>query len=169
MLNWGMAVGVVLLISCKNTGATTSDGTADSTRVASVEQTLELPVLKPEETIVFEDDKVRIVEGEIVETDDGMYNTLYMQPKNAACKRFKIEGTFLSFESVVGDAVVASEGTGTIRTLRIYDLTTGEKLLELESFADQGIVIENDHQFAFYRYDDAFPQVFWNEEKAAWE
>lgn len=169
MLNWSMVVCAILLVSCKNMGATTSDGTADSTRVASVEQTLELPALKPEEKIVFEDDKVRIVEGEIVETDGGVYNTLYMQPKNAAYKRFKIEGTFLSFESVVGDAVLASEGTGTIRTLWVYNLTTGEKLLELESFSDYGIVIENDHQFTFYRYDDAFPQVSWNEEKAAWE
>lgn len=169
MLNWSMVVCAILLVGCKNMGATTSDGAADSTQVASVEQTLELPALKPEEKIVFENDKVRIVEGEIVETDGGVYNTLYMQPKNAAYKRFKIEGTFLSFESVVGDAVLASEGTGTIRTLWVYNLTTGEKLLELESFSDYGIVIENDHQFTFYRYDDAFPQVSWNEEKAAWE
>ncbi len=169
MLNWSMVVCAVLLVSCKNMGATTSDGAADSTQVASVEQTLELPALKPEEKIVFEDDKVRIVEGEIVETDDGVYNTLYMQPKNAAYKAFKIEGTVLSFENIVGHALVASEGTGTIRTLWVYDLTTGEKLLAVESFADHGIVIENDHQFSFYRYDDALPQVSWNEEKAAWE
>lgn len=169
MLNWSMAVGAVLLISCKHTGATTSDGAADSTQVTSVGETLELPALKPEEKIVFENDKVRVVEGEIVSTDDGVYNTLYMQPKNTACKRFKIEGTVLAFEGVVGDAVVASEGTGTIRILWVYDLITGEKLLAVESFADQEIVIENDHQFAFYRYDDAFPQVSWNEEKAAWE
>ncbi len=169
MLNWSMVVCAVLLVSCKNMGATTSDGAADSTQVASVEQTLELPALKPEEKIVFEDDKVRIVEGEIVETDDGVYNTLYMQPKNAAYKAFKIEGTVLSFENIVGHALVASEGTGTIRTLWVYDLTTGEKLLAVESFADHGIVIENDHQFSFYRYDEALPQVSWNEEKAAWE
>ena len=167
MLNWSMVVCAILLVGCKNMGAMMSDGMADSTRVASVEQTLELPALKPEEKIVFEDDKVRIVEGEIVETDGGVYNTLYMQPKSTAYKRLKIEGTFLSFEGVVGDAVLASEGTGMIRTLWVYNLTTGEKLLELESFSDYGIVIENDHQFTFYRYDDVFPQVFWNEEKAA--
>ena len=150
MFNWGMVVWAVLLISCKNTGATTSDGATDSTQVTSVEQILKLPALKPGEEIVFEDDKVRIVEGGIV-------------------KQFKIEGTVLAFENVVGNAILASEGTGTIRMLWVYDLTTGEKLLGVESFADYGIVIENDHQFSFYRYDDALPQVSWNEEKAVWE
>lgn len=169
MFNWGIVVWAVLLISCKNTGATTSDGATDSTQVTSVEQILKLPALKPGEEIVFEDDKVRIVEGGIVNTDGGMYNTLNMQPKNASYKQFKIEGTVLAFENVVGNAILASEGTGTIRMLWVYDLTTGEKLLGVESFADYGIVIENDHQFSFYRYDDALPQVSWNEEKAVWE
>lgn len=100
MFNWGMVVWAVLLISCKNTGATTSDGATDSTQVTSVEQILKLPALKPGEEIVFEDDKVRIVEGGIVNTDGGMYNTLNMQPKNASYKQFKIEGTVLAFENV---------------------------------------------------------------------
>ena len=90
MFNWGMVVWAVLLISCKNTGATTSDGATDSTQVTSVEQILKLPALKPGEEIVFEDDKVRIVEGGIVNTDGGMYNTLNMQPKNVSYKQFKI-------------------------------------------------------------------------------
>ena len=96
MFNWGMVVWAVLLISCKNTGATTSDGATDSTQVTSVEQILKLPALKPGEEIVFEDDKVRIVEGGIVNTDGGMYNTLNMQPKNAEWIRGELSLRYLS-------------------------------------------------------------------------
>ena len=31
------------------------------------------------------------------------------------------------------------------------------------------IEVENEHQFCFYRYDNALPQVSWNEEKGVWE
>ncbi len=170
MLNWSMAVCAVLLVSCKQTGATTSDGAPDSTQATSAEQVLQqLPPLNPKEEIVFENDKVRIVEGETIYTDEDVYNSLKMQPKDTAYKPFKLEGRVLAFEKIVGDAVLVSEGMSTLRTLWVYDLTTGEKLLELASCADDGIVIENDHRFSFLRYDEALPQVFWNEEKAVWE
>jgi len=48
-----------------------------------------------------------------------------VQPKKPPYKPFSIEGTVLAFEGVVGKAVLASEGTGTVRTLWVYDLTTG--------------------------------------------
>ncbi len=79
------------------------------------------------------------------------------------------EGTVLSFEGVVGKALVLSEGTGVVRTLLVFDMTAGEQLLNFDSYSDERIVVENDHQFTFYRYDDDLPQVFWNQKKAVWE
>lgn len=170
ILNWSIILWAALLVGCKNTGTNTpeTDPAADSTQVATTAQTLQLPELKPQEEVAFENDNVRIVEGETIETEEGVYNTFYMQPKNASYKQFSIEGTVLAFEGVVGKAVAVSEGTGTVRLLWVYDLTTGKELAQIEDFSDGGIKVENDHQFSFYRYDDDYPQVYWNKEKGVW-
>nr|WP_315124665.1 hypothetical protein [uncultured Capnocytophaga sp.] len=169
ILNWAIVVATTLLISCNNAATTPSGDATDSTQTTSVGEALPLPALNPQEEVVFENDNVRIVEAETVETDEGVSNTLCMQPKNTSYKAFSIEGTVLAFEGVVGKAVLASEGTGTVRTLWVYDLTTGKELAQIDSFHDSGIQAENDHQFSFYRYDDAYPQVYWNQEKGVWE
>ena len=167
--NWSIMLCGIVLLSCQNTATTSSGTTTDTTQLTAVEQNLQLPALKPKEEVVFENDNLRIVEGETIETEGGVYNTFYMQPKNTSYKQFSIEGTVLAFEGVVGKAVAVSEGTGTVRLLWVYDLTTGKELAQIDSFHDSGLKAENDHQFSFYRYDDDYPQVFWNEKKSIWE
>lgn len=172
-----------LAIACQNT-TTTNAETATDTTTAEVaisetvsetisesigqqeaeEQALPLPPIKGDEEISFEDDRVRVVLG----PPEGLVSPLYIQPKKTPYKAFKIEGERFSFEKVIGNALLASEG-GVIRTLLVYDLTTGERMLKSASLIDMEIEVENEHQFCFYRYDNALPQVSWNEEKGVWE
>lgn len=172
LLNGIIMLWVALLVSCRNTAIppeSEAKATTDSMQVTLGEQPLLLPALKGEEKIVFEDDNVRIVQGETIHKEASLYNTLTMQPKNASYKQFSIEGRIFTFEGVVGEAVLASEGAGAVRILWVYDLTTGEELAQIYSFHDRGIKVESDHQFSFYRYDDDNPQVSWNEKKHEWE
>ena len=168
-------IGLAFQLSCNNTRTTPSDTTpvsiADSAQAGSSrEQVLELPPLKENEEIVFESDNVRIVQGGTVETEGGVYNTLSMQPKNPSYKQFHIEGTILLFHEVVGKYLVISEGTDAVCMLLVYDLTTGERLIEAESFVySMGIVKENDYQFSFYCYNDNAPLIIWNGKKSTWE
>ncbi len=90
ILNWAMVVGTFLLISCNNTATTASGSATGTTEQASGEPSLQLPALKQGDEIVFEDDKVRIVEGATIETEDGVYNTFSIQPKNASYKQFSV-------------------------------------------------------------------------------
>jgi hypothetical protein len=54
--------------------------------------------------------------------------------------------------------------------LLVYDLTTGEKLIEAASFVySMGIVKENDYQFSFYCYNNNAPLIIWNGKKSTWE
>lgn len=66
--------------------------------------------------------------------------------------------------------LVISEGTDAVCMLLVYDLTTGEKSIEAESFVySMGIVKENDYQFSFYCYNDNAPLIIWNGKKSTWE
>lgn len=174
ILNGIIILWTVLLVSCKNTGAS-PDTATDSTQVVSVEETLELPPLKPDDQLVYQDDNIRILEKEFdepyvegEEDSGGMYNIFYIYPKKTSYKQFSIKGSTLDFEHVLGKTLILSEGTGTVRTLWVYDLTIGKEMFEVNSFNSE-ITIENDHQFSFYLYDDDNPQVFWNEKKHKWE
>lgn len=184
--NWSIMLGSILLLSCQNTATTssatatdtTTDGmplnatvsatvTDDTTPPAPQEQPLQLPALKSGEEVEFENDKVRIVTTE----PEGLLGRINVQPKSTLYKQFKIQGVRITFEKILGKTLVASEGSGIIRRIWVYDLTTGEKVLEAKSFADIGIpiTVENEHQFSYYRYDEALPQISWNEEKEVWE
>lgn len=175
LVNGSIMLWVVLLISCRNTRAspdTTTDSSTDSTQVASVEQTLELPSLKPDDQLVYQDDNIRILEKEEPYTKgEGIgaeLNIFEIQPKKSSYQQFSIKGSILDFEHVLGKTLILSEGTGTVRTLWVYDLTTGKEIFEVNSFNSK-ITIENDHQFSFYLYDNGNPKVYWNKKKHKWE
>lgn len=175
--NWSTILSTCLLLSCQNTATTSSatatDTTTDtiaesadvSTQSVPVGQPLQLPALKEGEDIEFENENVRILIGEPIED---VIVPIYVQPKNTSYKQFELEAVALAFEKVIGKALVLSENTMR-RTLCVYDLTTGKRLLEVESFVDfLEIVPENDHQFYCYQYNENLPRVVWYADKAEW-
>ncbi|ATA72752.1 MULTISPECIES: hypothetical protein [Capnocytophaga] len=154
----------VLLIACKNQSAKSKD-----TLSASEEQKVSLPELKAGEENVFENNLFRLVDGGTVETSDGIYNTLKVQPKNSGIATFEIEGTVLTFEGVVGSTLLVSEGTGTVGLLTLFDLTSGKEILQIENFTSDELSVENDNAFYYYAYDQDLPTVAWSEAKKVWE
>lgn len=153
-----IAVVALLFTSCGGN----SDGRQKSQK---------LPVLTANERSLFENDALRIVEEDGMETEGWVYNILKVHPKQSTIKNFQIEGTILSFESVIGNTMLVSEGTSTLRTLLPYDLTTGEKIFDIEyNFSsDPGIDVNNDYQFSFYTYEETLPTISWDEQTKSWK
>ena len=113
---------------------------------------------------------MRIVKGEAIETEGGVYNIIEVQPKRSGIKNFKVEGTVLDFEGVVGHTLLTSEGTDVVGTLYLYDLTTGKEVMPIDLPFDSslGVEIVDDNMFFFYTNDSEFPTMSWNERKGAW-
>jgi len=129
-----------------------------------------LPELAEEDEVVFENDDMRIVKGETIETEGGVYNIIEVQPKRSGIKNFKVEGTVLDFEGVVGHTLLTSEGTDVVGTLYLHDLTTGKEVMPIDLPFDSslGVEIVDEETFFFYTNDSEFPTMSWNERKGAW-
>ena len=129
-----------------------------------------LPELAEEDEVVFENDDMRIVKGETIETEGRVYNIIEVQPKRSGIKNFKVEGTVLDFEGVVGHTLLTSEGTDVVGTLYLHDLTTGKEVMPIDLPFDSslGVEIVDDNMFFFYTNDSEFPTMSWNERKGAW-
>ena len=93
-----------------------------------------------------------------------------MQPKRSGIKNFKVEGTVLDFEGVVGHTLLTSEGTDVVGTLYLHDLTTGKEVMPIDLPFDSslGVEIVDEETFFFYTNDSEFPTLSWNERKGAW-
>lgn len=165
-LGLGVALAFsLLLVGCggqKNDQA----GSSDSTQMGAIA----LPELAEEDEVVFENDDMRIVKGETIETEGGVYNIIEVQPKRSGIKNFKVEGTVLDFEGVVGHTLLTSEGTEVVGTLYLHDLTTGKEVMPIDLPFDSslGVEIVDDNMFFFYTNDSEFPTMSWNERKGAW-
>jgi len=132
--------------------------------------TIALPELADGDEVVFENEDMRIVKGETIETEGGVYNIIEVQPKRSGIKNFKVEGTVLDFEGVVGHTLLTSEGTEVVGTLYLHDLTTGKEVMPIDLPFDSslGVEIVDDNMFFFYTNDSEFPTMSWNERKGAW-
>ena len=154
-LGLGVALAFsLLLVGCggqKNDQA----GSSDSTQMGAIA----LPELADGDEVVFENDDMRIVKGETIETEGGVYNIIEVQPKRSGIKNFKVEGTVLDFEGVVGHTLLTSEGTDVVGTLYLHDLTTGKEVMPIDLPFDSSF---------FYTNDSEFPTMSWNERKGAW-
>ena len=129
-----------------------------------------LPELVEGDEVVFENDDMRIVKGETIETEGGVYNIIEVQPKRSDIKNFKVEGTVLDFEGVVGHTLLTSEGTDVVGALHLHDLTTGKEVMPIDLPFDSslGVEIVDDNTFFFYTNDSEFPTMSWNERKGVW-
>lgn len=165
-LSLGIALAFTLL--CTACGGQKNDqaGSSDSTQMGAIA----LPELAEEDEVVFENDDMRIVKGETIETEGGVYNIIEVQPKRSGIKNFKVEGTVLDFEGVVGHTLLTSEGTDVVGTLYLHDLTTGKEVMPIDLPFDSslGVEIVDDNMFFFYTNDSEFPTMSWNERKGAW-
>ncbi len=165
-LSLGIALAFTLL--CTACGGQKNDqaGSSDSTQMG----TIALPELADGDEVVFENEDMRIVKGETIETEGGVYNIIEVQPKRSGIKNFKVEGTVLDFEGVVGHTLLTSEGTEVVGTLYLHDLTTGKEVMPIDLPFDSslGVEIVDDNMFFFYTNDSEFPTMSWNERKGAW-
>ena len=165
-LSLGMALAFTLL--CTACGGQKNDqaGSSDSTQMG----TIALPELADGDEVVFENDNMRIVKGETIETEGGVYNIIEVQPKRSDIKNFKVEGTVLDFEGVVGHTLLTSEGTDVVGALYLHDLTTGKEVMPIDLPFDSslGVEIADDNMFFFYTNDSEFPTMSWNERKGVW-
>ncbi|WP_314940775.1 hypothetical protein [Porphyromonas endodontalis] len=165
-LSLGIALAFTLL--CTACGGQKNDqaGSNDSTQMGAIV----LPELADGDEVVFENDDMRIVKGETIETEGGVYNIIEVQPKRSGIKNFKVEGTVLDFEGVVGHTLLTSEGTDVVGTLYLHDLTTGKEVMPIDLPFDSslGVEIVDDNMFFFYTNDSEFPTMSWNERKGAW-
>ena len=165
-LSLGIALAFTLL--CTACGGQKNDqaGSNDSTQMGAIV----LPELADGDEVVFENDDMRIVKGETIETEGGVYNIIEVQPKRSGIKNFKVEGTVLDFEGVVGHTLLTSEGTDVVGALYLHDLTTGKEVMPIDLPFDSslGVEIVDDNTFFFYTNDSEFPTMSWNERKGAW-
>lgn len=165
-LSLGIALAFTLL--CTACGGQKNDqaGSSDSTQMGAIA----LPELAEEDEVVFENDDMRIVKGETIETEGRVYNIIEVQPKRSGIKNFKVEGTVLDFEGVVGHTLLTSEGTDVVGTLYLHDLTTGKEVMPIDLPFDSslGVEIVDEETFFFYTNDSEFPTMSWNERKGAW-
>lgn len=149
--------------SAEAASATSAPAAADSTPPAAA---VSLPELQAGERVEFEDAQLRIVEVEAGMND---FNIFKIQPKTTALTAFELKGNFLSLEKVIGSTLVLSEGTGVIRDLMAYDLSSGRQLLKVEGMSDQELKVENDRQFSFFIFRDDLPSMRWDEAAGAWK
>lgn len=165
-LSLGIALAFTLL--CTACGGQKNDqaGSSDSTQMGAIA----LPELAEGDEVVFENDDMRIVKGETIETEGGVYNIIEVQPKRSGIKNFKVEGTVLDFEGVVGHILLTSEGTDVVGALYPHDLTTGKEVMPIDLPFDSslGVEIVDDNTFFFYTNDPEFPTMSWNERKGVW-
>lgn len=165
-LSLGIALAFTLL--CTACGGQKNDqvGSNDSTQMGAIA----LPELVEGDEVVFENDDMRIVKGETIETEGGVYNIIEVQPKRSDIKNFKVEGTVLDFEGVVGHTLLTSEGTDVVGALYLHDLTTGKEVMPIDLPFDSslGVEIVDDNTFFFYTNDSEFPTMSWNERKGVW-
>lgn len=165
-LSLGIALAFTLL--CTACGGQKNDqaGSNDSTQMGAIA----LPELPEGDEVVFENDDMRIVKGKTIETEGGVYNIIEVQPKRSDIKNFKVEGTVLDFEGVVGHTLLTSEGTDVVGTLYLHDLTTGKEVMPIDLPFDSslGVEIVDEETFFFYTNDSEFPTMSWNERKGAW-
>lgn len=165
-LSLGIALAFTLL--CIACGGQKNDqvGSSDSTQMGAIA----LPELADGDEVVFENDDMRIVKGETIETEGGVYNIIEVQPKRSGIKNFKVEGTVLDFEGVVEHRLLTSEGTDVVGTLYLHDLTTGKEVMpiDLPFVSSLGVEIVDEETFFFYTNDSEFPTMSWNERKGAW-
>lgn len=165
-LSLGIALAFTLL--CTACGGQKNDqaGSSDSTQMG----TIALPELADGDEVVFENEDMRIVKGETIETEGGVYNIIEVQPKRSGIKNFKVEGTVLDFEGVVGHTLLTSEGTDVVGALYLHDLTTGKEVMPIDLPFDSslGVEIVDEETFFFYTNDSEFPTMSWNERKGAW-
>ena len=165
-----LSLGIVLAFAllCTACGGQKNDqaGSSDSTQMG----TIALPELADGDEVVFENEDMRIVKGDTIETEGGVYNIIEVQPKRSGIKNFKVEGTVLDFEGVVGHTLLTSEGTDVVGTLYLHDLTTGKEVMPIDLPFDSslGVEIVDDNMFFFYTNDSEFPTMSWNERKGAW-
>ena len=162
-LSLGIALAFTLL--CTACGGQKNDqaGSNDSTQMGAIA----LPELADGDEVVFENDDMRIVKGEAIETEGGVYNIIEVQPKRSGIKNFKVEGSVLDFEGVVGHTLLTSEGTDVVGALYLHDLTTGKEVMPIDLPFDSslGVEIVDDNMFFFYTNDSEFPTMSWNERK----
>ena len=165
-LSLGIALAFTLL--CTACGGQKNDqaGSSDSTQMRAIA----LPELAEGDEVVFENGDMRIVKGETIETEGGVYNIIEVQSKRSDIKNFKVEGTVLDFQGVVGHTLLTSEGADVVGTLYLHDLTTGKEVMPIDLPFDSslGVEIVDDNMFFFYTNDSEFPTMSWNERKGAW-
>lgn len=165
-LSLGIALAFTLL--CTACGGQKNDqaGSSDSTQMGAIA----LPELAEGDEVVFENEDMRIVKGETIETEGGVYNIIEVQPKRSGIKNFKVEGTVLDFEGVMGHTLLTSEGTDVVGTLYLHNLTTGKEVMPIDLPFDSslGVEIVDDNMFFFYTNDSEFPTMSWNERKGVW-
>lgn len=165
-----LSLGIVLAFTllCTACGGQKDDqaGSNDSTQMGAIA----LPELAEGDEVVFENDDMRIVKGETIETEGGVYNIIEVQPKRSNIKNFKVEGTVLDFEGVVGHTLLTSEGTDVVGALYLHDLTTGKEVMPIDLPFDSslGVEVADDNMFFFYTNDPEFPTMSWNERKGVW-
>ena len=165
-LSLGIALAFTLL--CTACGGQKNDqtGSNDSTQMGAIA----LPELADGDEVVFENEDMRIVKGETIETEGGVYNIIEVQPKRSGIKNFKVEGTVLDFEGVVGHTLLTSEGTDVVGALYLHDLATGKEVMPIDLPFDSslGVEVVDDNTFFFYTNDSEFPTMSWNERKGVW-
>ncbi|KGL53330.1 hypothetical protein HQ29_01780 [Porphyromonas canoris] len=146
-LTFTLSLLLVLLTGCSGAG----------------KKKIELPPLEDGQTICLENEDVRLLDHE---TDNTFY--IVVQSKYKDGKSFETpEGTI--FETIMGNSLVVSQGTGNIRTLLVYNLQTGEEKARIENFFS-GIapVPEGDSAMTFYIYNEDTAGMAWDASLEEW-
>ena len=154
-------VTLLLLTSCETTTKTKNTNT--------IAKEISLPELSKDEDIEFENPFCRVVNLTI---ENVMANTLKIQPKKEGYASFELttNDEYTSLEQIDDLFLLVSIGTGGTRDLEVYDLRTGEKVLEVASSV--WTIETSDEDGVFYAYfygEDTPPIIHWEESTKSWK
>lgn len=154
---------VVLLV-----GTVSCTGSNNKSGSASTAEAVPLPELTEGQTVVLENDTLRIVE---YIPDGSDQNTYLIQPKLTGFASFEVEPSlgYMSYETKTPTHLILTEGTSVVCELQAFDLLTGKMVGKFEGFINNyPIEVEDDNRITFYAYREEYPQAQWDPETREW-
>lgn len=149
------------LIGCANGQKTSTSSGNQQGSAASIE----LPPLEDGQSIIFEDEDLRVIKPEQREES---IDYLLIQAKDSKYHSFNIEGEKLEIEEFVGDYIILSDGEDDVVTLVVYDLRTGKRIALVDQYMRGLMQVEGTDTLNVLIFDKNFPLVEWLPESATW-
>lgn len=125
---------------------------------------ISLPPLSDAETLCYEDMQRRIKSS--WDNDKSLFR-IQVDAKQEGIRSFELEGN-LMYERVVRGALIVSEGTGTLRELRVYDLNSSDLLLQVERTCGEIEVYPDESGFVCTTLNLDSPQIYWSAKDENW-